>query len=61
MEEEWLFDACADSYIPILNVIHKLINEGISPKITVDISPILCEQLKDKEFKRKFNCTLTLS
>ena len=54
MEEEWLFDACADSYIPILNVIHKLTKEGISPKITIDISPILCEQLKDKEFKRKF-------
>ncbi|MBF0474247.1 MAG: DUF1957 domain-containing protein [Deltaproteobacteria bacterium] len=54
MEEEWLFEATAETYIPILNVFNRLANEGVSPQVTVDISPVLCEQLAHPDFKRKF-------
>jgi len=52
--EEWLFEAVAESYVPLLNTLNELINQGISPKITISFSPILCEQLEDSTFTMKF-------
>jgi len=49
-----LYEACAESYIPLLDMIHELIDEEISPRMTISISPILCEQLKDKRFNTGF-------
>lgn len=37
-------------YIPLLNSFNELMAEGIKPKITLDISPILCEQLEHPDF-----------
>jgi len=53
-EEEWLFEATAETYIPLLDVLYKLVDEGISPKITMTISPVLAEQLKLEHFKERF-------
>ena len=51
---DWICEAAAECYIPILNVCNDLIAEGIMPKLTIDISPILCEQLEDPMFKVHF-------
>lgn len=51
---DWLTEAVAECYIPLLNVFNDLLNEGISPKVSLDISPILCEQLEHPEFKYIF-------
>jgi 1,4-alpha-glucan branching enzyme len=52
MDEEWLLEATAETYIPLLNTFHRLIDEGISPKVTIGISPVLAEQLKHPYFAR---------
>lgn len=49
--EDWLTEAAAECYIPLLNVLNELLDEGITPKITFDISPVLCEQLEHPDFK----------
>jgi 1,4-alpha-glucan branching enzyme len=54
MDEEWLFEAAAETYIPLLNVLYSLVSEGISPKITIGLSPILAEQLRHAHFKHEF-------
>ncbi len=51
---DWLIEAAAETYIPLLNIFYKLVNEGISPKVTIGITPILSEQLKDNTFKDDF-------
>jgi 1,4-alpha-glucan branching enzyme len=51
---DWLNEASAETYIPLLNVVNELINEGYSPKLTIGISPVLCEQLTDESFKNDF-------
>ena len=51
---DWLCEAAADCYIPLLNVFHQLIKEGISPQVTINISPVLAEQLADEDFKIEF-------
>lgn len=53
MEEEMLLDAAIETYIPLLDVLNRLVKEGISPKVTIGISPVLAEQLAHPEFKAK--------
>ena len=52
--EDWLMEAIAECYIPLLNVFNDLISENILPKVTIDISPVLCEQLEHKDTKELF-------
>jgi len=51
---DWLNEAAAETYIPILNVFGRLLDEGIKPKVTVSITPVLAEQLADRTFKDGF-------
>lgn len=51
---DWLNEATAETYIPLLNVLNKLIEEGVSPKITIGITPVLAEQLTSEEFSQEF-------
>lgn len=54
MDEEWLFEAAAETYLPLLNALYNLVDEGISPRITIGLSPILAEQLRHPHFKYEF-------
>jgi 1,4-alpha-glucan branching enzyme len=47
---DWLNEAVSETYIPLLNILNKLVEEGISPKITIGITPVLAEQLTSDEF-----------
>ncbi len=51
---DWLSEATAESYIPILNVLYDLIEEGKKPKLTMSITPILAEQMTSETFKTDF-------
>lgn len=50
LEEEWLFEAVVESYLPLLHVFHQLVVQGVSPKVTVGATPVLLEQLADARF-----------
>jgi len=52
--EEWLYEVMADTYIPLLDTLNQLVNDGIMPKITISISPVLLEQLADAYIKEMF-------
>lgn len=47
---DWLSEAASECYIPLLNVFNDLLDQGILPKVTLDISPVLCEQLEHPDF-----------
>ncbi|MHA1299674.1 MAG: 1,4-alpha-glucan branching protein domain-containing protein [Candidatus Helarchaeota archaeon] len=51
---DWLNEATAECYIPILNTLYKLKEEGFTPRLTINLSPILCEQLKNEMFIDSF-------
>lgn len=51
---DWLCEAVAECYIPLLNLCHKLLSEDILPNISIDFTPILCEQLADPRFPEIF-------
>ena len=51
---DWLSEAVAECYIPILGTLDRLRADGLAPKISMDFSPINLEQLTDPEFKGVF-------
>jgi 1,4-alpha-glucan branching enzyme len=55
-----LFECAAESYLPLLQVFDRLVAEGISPKVTMGLTPILCEQLAHPEFPGAFTHYLDL-
>src|SRR6476620_1110076 len=52
--EEWIHEAIADTYIPILDSLNELVDEGIDFKLTIGITPILAEQLADESIINNF-------
>ncbi|MBC8491980.1 MAG: DUF1957 domain-containing protein [Candidatus Marinimicrobia bacterium] len=51
---DWLYEAAAETYVPLLKEFDALVAEGISPKVTLGITPILAEQLASEKFKYGF-------
>ncbi len=51
---DWICEAAAETYLPIIKVLNELVAEGARPRLTIDISPVLCEQLIDDSFKKEF-------
>ena len=43
--EEWIHEAASETYIPLLQTLYDLKDEGIHYKLTVGITPILAEHL----------------
>jgi 1,4-alpha-glucan branching enzyme len=52
--EEWLMEAMNETYIPMLNVLRELKENGIKTAITINITPILAEQLADEYMQQRF-------
>lgn len=51
---DWLNESAAECYLPLLHTLERLHREDIRPRWTVNIQPILCEQLEDESFKSGF-------
>jgi 1,4-alpha-glucan branching enzyme len=45
--EENLFECLAESYLPLWVLLETLVEEGLSPKLTLGVTPVLLEQLRD--------------
>jgi len=57
---DWLNEAASETYLPLLRSFDQLVAEGISPKVTIDITPVLCEMLADPVFKEEFIAYLNI-
>ena len=45
--EEWVHEALAETYLPLLDALYDLREEGVPFHLTIGITPILAEQLGD--------------
>ena len=52
--EEWLHEAAAETYVPLLNALYDLRDEGIAYALTIGLTPILVEQLADADVRAHF-------
>src|SRR5438874_12918311 len=51
---EWLHEAAAETYLPLLRIFSELEQQGLALKANVNLSPILLEQLSHPVFKQEF-------
>jgi len=51
---DWLYEASAESYLPLLRVCMRLRDEGIRPCVNISFTPVLMEQLASPGFSRTF-------
>lgn len=49
--EDWLFEAAAETWLPLIEVLDELEDEGIQPHWTIGLMPILLEQLATDRFR----------
>ena len=51
---DWINESTAECYLPILDALDRLLAQGIKPRWTINMTPILAEQLEDPAFKTEF-------
>jgi 1,4-alpha-glucan branching enzyme len=58
LEEEWLFEAITETYIPLLQVFEGLKRDGIDFKITMSMTPPLVSMLMDPLLQERYDAHL---
>lgn len=56
--EEWLYQAMLDTYLPLLDLLARLRTGGVRSAITMGITPVLIEMLRDRELIAGFDAYL---
>lgn len=56
----WLVEAATECYLPLIEMLDRLIADGINPNITIGITPVLAEQLADATFSHELKEYLEL-
>jgi 1,4-alpha-glucan branching enzyme len=54
LEEEWLFEAITESYIPLLRMMQRLVDDAVPLKLTMSITPTLCAMLQDQLLSERY-------
>ena len=54
LEEDWLFEAITESYIPLLQMMQRLVNDGVPFKLTMSLTPTLCAMLQDELLRERY-------
>jgi Uncharacterized conserved protein len=54
LEENWLFEAITETYIPLLLIFDNLVNDRVPFRITVSLSPTLCSMLADPLLQERY-------
>jgi 1,4-alpha-glucan branching enzyme len=49
--EEWIHEATAETYIPLLDALYDVHEAGIPARLTITLTPILLEQLADEDVR----------
>ncbi|HLE45381.1 MAG TPA: 1,4-alpha-glucan branching protein domain-containing protein, partial [Thermoplasmata archaeon] len=52
--QDWLHEAAAECYLPILRALDRIVADGGSPRITIGLTPVLCEMLASPRFREDF-------
>ncbi|NEP62562.1 MAG: DUF1957 domain-containing protein, partial [Symploca sp. SIO2G7] len=55
LEEEWLFEAITETYIPLLTMFDGLKRDGIDFKMTMSMTPPLVSMLKDPLLQERYD------
>ena len=54
LEENWLFEAITETYIPLAQIIDGWLADGIDARLTLSLSPTLCAMLQDPQLQERY-------
>jgi 1,4-alpha-glucan branching enzyme len=54
LEENWLYEAITETYIPLILMVEKLIQDKVGFKLTFSLTPTLISMLKDSLLKERY-------
>jgi 1,4-alpha-glucan branching enzyme len=54
LEEDWLFEAITETYIPLLQMMQRLVNDDVPFKVTMSLTPTLCGMLQDELLRERY-------
>ncbi len=54
LEEDWLYEAITEVYLPLIFIFQNLHEAGAKPRLAMNISPPLCEMLADKLLETRY-------
>jgi len=54
LEEDWLFEAITETYLPLLRMMRRLVDDGVDFKLTMSLSPTLCAMLRDELLQQRY-------
>jgi len=55
MEENWLYEALTETYLPLLNGFNNLVDDAVPFKITMSLTPPLCAMLNDELLQNRYS------
>lgn len=55
LEEDWLYEAITETYIPLLSRFEKLADEGIKFRVTMTLTPPLVQMLRDELLQNRYS------
>jgi len=54
LEEDWLFEAITEVYLPLIFIFQSLHDAGAAPRLAMNVSPPLCEMLADPLLQERY-------
>lgn len=54
LEEDWLYEAITEVYLPLIFIFQNLHEEGIKTRLAINVSPPLCEMLADPLLQERY-------
>src|SRR5690606_37000888 len=58
LEEQWLYEAINETYLPLLRVFEGWLRDGVPARITISLTPPLLEMLRDNLLMERFSRSL---
>jgi 1,4-alpha-glucan branching enzyme len=55
LEEDWLFEAITEVYLPLIFIFQSLHEAGVKPRLAMNVSPPLCEMLSDPLLQARYS------
>src|SRR6476660_6278474 len=54
LEEDWLYEAITEVYLPLIFIFQSLHEAGAQPRLAMNVSPPLCEMLADELLQTRY-------
>jgi 1,4-alpha-glucan branching enzyme len=54
LEEDWLYEALTETYLPLLGMLHDIEQEGVPWRLAITLSPTLLNMLEDELLRKRY-------